>query len=71
MVGRVGRRLLEHADDASRRGQVRVTDPQRDDVDARALLLLNLAVDLGKEIWRYQVETPSAGTRLSQDVPLT
>src|SRR5256885_16457222 len=71
MVGWVGRRLLEHADDASGRGQVRITDAERDDIDARAFFLLNLAVDLGEEIRGDQVEAASAGTCFSQAVALT
>ena len=61
MVVGVRRGLLQDADDPLGRRQVGIADAKRDDIDPRALLLLDLAVDLGEEIWRYQAQSP--GTR--------
>ena len=48
MISRVRRGLLQHADDALGRRQVRIADTERDHVDAGALLLLHLAIDLSE-----------------------
>ena len=60
MVVGVGRRLLQDAHDPLGRGQVRIADAQRDDINPRTPLLLDLAVDLGEEIRRYQPEALGA-----------
>ena len=44
--------LLQDADDSLGRRKVRVADSQRDDVDARLLFRLHLAIDLSEEVGR-------------------
>ena len=67
MVGRIRGRFLQHADDAPWSGQIRITDAERDDVDAGPLLFLHLTIDLGKEIGRDAPESLRPGHGLIQD----
>ena len=69
MISRVRRSLLQHADDALGRRQVRIADTERDHVDAGALLLLHLAINLRKQIRWDEAEAlgPGAGRFLHAD----
>src|SRR5205807_9924044 len=52
----IAERLGHRPHDAVRRGRVGVADSERDHVDSGGLLLLDLLLELGKQVGRYPAE---------------